>query len=108
MRRLQLFLAVTLVSAPAYAFDPEMQMKGANFSDACTRTNESWISFCNGYIQATVDSLSVGDGVCIPNGATRTDLVTAVERTITASSQLKSINSFEAVRLAMRQAFPCS
>ncbi|WP_434054900.1 Rap1a/Tai family immunity protein [Roseibium sp.] len=82
-------------------------MSGSNFSDASTRADESWISFCNGYVQATVDSLSVGDGVCIPNGVTRTDLVTAVERTISASIQLKSINSFEAVRLAMRQAFLC-
>src|SRR5690554_7122389 len=41
----------------ALAVEPSMQMTGASFSDACTRASESWISFCNGYIQAAVDSL---------------------------------------------------
>jgi hypothetical protein len=84
-----------------------MQMNGAAFSDACTRPNESWISFCNGYVQAVVDSLRQGDGVCIPTGTTRTDLVTAIERTITRSQQLQGMNAHDAVRVTMRQAYPC-
>lgn len=107
MRRLQITLAATLFAFPAFAFDPTMQMTGAAFSDACTRANESWISFCNGYIQAAVDSLRQGDGVCIPNGTSRTDLVTAIERKVTGSSQLRTMNAHEAVRVAMRQAYSC-
>lgn len=83
-------------------------MTGAAFSEACTRANENWISFCNGYIQAAVDSLREGDGVCIPSGTTRTDLVIVTERTITASSQLRTMNAHEAVRLVMRHSYPCS
>lgn len=108
MRQARIALAATLVSFPAFAFDPNMQMTGAAFLQACTRADESWISFCNGYIQAAVDSLREGDGICVPGGTTRTDIVTVTERAITASSQLQAVNALEAVRLAMRQSFPCS
>lgn len=108
MRRAFIALAATLFSFPAFAFDPAMQMTGAAFSQACTRADESWISFCNGYIQAAVDSLREGDGICIPGGTTRTDIVTVTERAITNSSQLQAVNALEAVRLAMRQSFACS
>ena len=82
-------------------------MTGAAFSDACTRPDESWISFCNGYIQAAVDSLRQGDGVCIPHDATRTDLVTAIEMTITESSQLRAMNAHDAVHVTMKETFSC-
>lgn len=108
MRRRHIILVASLFSVPAFAFDPGMQMTGTAFSQACTRADESWISFCNGYVQAAVDSLREGDGICIPSGATRTDIVTATERAITASSQLRAMNALEAVRLAMRQSYPCS
>lgn len=108
MRRLNITLAAALVSLPAYAFDTSMQMTGTAFSEACTRASESWISFCNGYVQAAVDSLREGDGVCIRSGATRTDIVTATERAITGSSELKGMNALEAVRTALRQSYPCS
>lgn len=63
MRRLHIILAATLFTLPAFAFDPSIQMTGANFSKACTRADESWISFCNGYLQAAVDSLRESDGI---------------------------------------------
>lgn len=108
MRRVRITLAATLFSLPAFAFDPSMQMTGSAFSDACTRANESWISFCNGYIQAAIDSLREGDGICIPNGTTRTDVVTLAERAITAISELQAMNAHEAVRVVMRHSYPCS
>lgn len=108
MRRARITLAVTLFSLPAFAFDASMQMTGAAFSDACTRPNESWISFCNGYIQAAIDGLREGDGICIPRGTTRTDLVTVAERAITAISELQAMNAHEAVRVVMRHSYPCS
>lgn len=107
MWRVRIFLAATLFSLPALAFEPSMQMTGTAFSEACTRANESWISFCNGYIQAVVDGLREGDGICISPGTTRTDLVTAAEKAITASSQLRTVNAYDAVRLVMRQSYPC-
>ena len=108
MRRACITLAATLFSLPVFAFDPSMQMTGAAFSDACTRANESWISFCNGYIQAAIDSLRDGDGVCFPSGTTRTDLVTVAERAITAIGELQAMNAHEAVRVVMRHSYPCS
>lgn len=108
IKRATITLAATLFALPAYAVDPSMQMTGAAFSKACTQADESWISFCNGYIQAAVDGLREGDGICIPRGATRTDLVTVIEKEITGSSQLQKVNAYEAARWVMRQSFPCS
>ena len=100
-------VSIALRASLSVAFDQNMQMTGSAFSDSCTRADESWISFCNGYIQAAVDGLRQGDGVCIPSGTTRTDLVTVVERTISGSSELMTINAHDAVRVAMRQSYPC-
>ena len=108
MKRISIAVAVSLISLPAFAFDPSMQMTGWAFSDACTRANESWISFCNGYIQAAVDGLRPDDGICIPNGTTRTELVTITEKEITATSQLRTMNAYLAVRLILRHYYPCS
>ena len=105
--RAHIVLAATLFSLPAFALDSGMQMTGAGFSQACTRADESWISFCNGYIQAAVDGLREGDGICIPVGSTRTEIVTVTERVITSSSQLKGMNALDAVRSAMHKSFPC-
>lgn len=99
---------LSALTLPASAVDPSMQMTGTAFSEACTRAHESWISFCNGYIQAAVDNARQGDGVCISNGATRTDIVTVVEKAVTSSNQLRAMNAFEAVRLALQQSYPCS
>ncbi|WP_412032959.1 Rap1a/Tai family immunity protein [Nitratireductor aquimarinus] len=110
IKKILIFTAIslpTLFTVSAFSFDRSMQMTGDSFSDVCTRANESWISFCNGYIQAAVDSLRQGDGVCIPNGTSRTDLVTAIEKTITDSNQLRTMNAHDAVRVAMRQAYSC-
>ena len=85
-----------------------MQMTGKDFSVACTRANESWVGFCNGYVQATVDDLRNGDGICIPRGTTRTEIVTITEKVITATSQLHAMNAQAAVRLVLERAYPCS
>lgn len=108
MRRANIILAATLFSLPAFAFDPSMQMTGATFSQACTRADQNWISFCDGYIQAVVDGVREGDGICIPHGTTRTDMVTVTERAITVISQLQAMNAHEAVRVVMRHSYPCS
>jgi len=100
-------LATALLSIPAYAIDSKMQMTGASFSIACTRPDESWISFCNGYIQAVIDSIREDDRVCFPNGTTRTDVVTMTEKEITASRQLRAMNAHDAVRSVLRRFYPC-
>lgn len=101
-----IILVTILLSNPALA-NSNMQMTGASFSDACTRIDEAWVSFCNGYIQAVVDSLKENDGVCLPNGTTRTGLVTISEREISSSNTLRNINARDAVVLVLRSRYPC-
>lgn len=108
MWRARITLVATLFSLPAFAFDSSIQMTGATFSEACTRADPNWISFCDGYVQAAIDSLREGDGVCIPRGTSRTEIVTVAERAITAISQLQAMNAHEAVRIVMRHTYPCS
>lgn len=100
-------LATALFSIPAFAIDSKMQMTGASFSNACTRADESWISFCNGYIQAVVDGIRKDDNVCLPNGTSRTDLVTITEKEITTSSQLRAMNAQDAVLTVLRRYYQC-
>ena len=102
-----IFLATALLSIPVFAIDSKTQMTGASFSEACTRADESWISFCNGYIQAVVDSIREEDKICFPNGTSRTDLVTITEKEITASSRLRAMNSHDAVISVLFRFYPC-
>lgn len=107
MWRQVIVLTIILFSYPALAINTNMQMNGASFSDACARTDEAWVSFCNGYIQAVVDSLRVNDEVCLPSGTTRTELVTISEREISSSNTLRNINARDAVVLVLRSRYPC-
>jgi hypothetical protein len=104
-------LAITMgmLASTTYAVPPgsDVTMKGETFSDACTRVDESWISFCNGYIQAVIDGLRKQDEICISPGTTRNDLVTIVEKEITASSHLRKLNAKDAVVLVLRRYYPC-
>lgn len=95
------------ISSSAFADSSKMQMDGAGFSDACTRADESWVSFCNGYVQAVVDSIPNGETICLPIGTTRTDLVTVAEKEITASRQLRTMNAHDAVLSVLRRYYPC-
>ena len=107
MWRTAIIFTTVLLSIPAFAIDSKMQMTGASFSNACTRADESGISFCNGYIQSVIDSIREEDRVCLPNGTTRTDIVTITEKEITASSQLREMNAHDAVRSVLRNFYPC-
>jgi hypothetical protein len=99
--------ATAFLSVSAFAIDSKHQMTGAGFSNACTQADESWVSFCNGYIQAVIDSIREADKVCLPKGGTRTDVVTVAEREITASSQLRAMNAHDAVLSVLRRFYPC-
>ena len=104
---LTIILVTALLSIPAFAVDSNVQMTGASFSNACTRADENWISFCNGYIQAVVDSIREDDKICFPSGNSRTDLVTIAEKEITASSRLQAMNAHDAVLSVMYRFYPC-
>lgn len=84
-----------------------MQMTGDSFSSACTTPSESWVSFCNGYIQSVIDGLRETDNICIPNGTTRTTIVAIAEREISASKSLQSMNAQDAVRSVLSRFYRC-
>lgn len=100
-------LIFLLASTRVFAVNPKMQLTGISFLNACTQHNESWISFCNGYIQAVVDSIPSDSDICIPNGTTRTEMVTIAQRGITTSHQLHNINAHEAIRIIFDQLYSC-
>ena len=102
-----IFFATALLSTSVLAIDENVQLTGKSFSDACTRSDESWVSFCNGYIQAVIDSIREDDNVCLPVGTTRTKIVTIVEKEITASSDLQAINAHDAVLAVIRPYYSC-
>jgi hypothetical protein len=95
------------LSHPSFAINSSMQMNGQSFSSACTRADQLWISFCNGYVQAVVDSLREADGICIPNGTTRTQIVSLVEKEITGSTRLRAMNAHSAIITVMRRGYAC-
>ena len=66
------------VAAIRPAQSASVQMDGAGLVDVCTRAVESWVDFSNGYAQAVVDSIRASDGICIPDGTTRTEIVTVI------------------------------
>ena len=84
-----------------------IQMTGDDFSAACTNPSESWVSFCDGYIQAVIDGLRETDNVCIPKWTTRTTIVTIAEREISASKSLQSMNAQGAVRSVLSRFYRC-
>ena len=100
-------LLTVLFSIPAFAIDSKMQMTGASFSNSCTKADESWISFCNGYIQSVVDSIREENKICPPRGTSRTDLVTITEKEITASSRFRAMNAHDAVLSVLQRFYPC-
>ena len=87
-------------------------MAAGTLLDACTRANESWISFCNGFFQAIHDVGALDGRVCIPEGTTRTDLVVAFERQaveiLAASPSLASTAAVSFAALTLEAEFPCS
>lgn len=104
---LAIVVATLVFPIQGFAIDSKVQMTGEDFSVACTRADESWISFCDGYIQAVIDSLGDDDRVCLPVGTTRADLVTLTEKEISGSSRLRALNAHDAVRSVIRRFYPC-
>ena len=83
-------------------------LTGSGFLDACTRADESWISFCNGYVQAAVDEAQrEGDKLCPPPGTTRTDIVENAVSLLQRAPELQSMNAADVVHRELLSMFPC-
>jgi hypothetical protein len=86
-------------------------MAASELVEACTRIDDVWISFCNGYAQGVADFLELSGAACIPSGTTRTMLVTLIDRTTFSRIRDGSIPSdTPALTVAisvLEAAYPC-
>jgi len=103
-----MFLAFQSLVLEANGQEHRVGMSGADFLNACSRMDESWISFCHGYVQAVVDGPRVdNNGYCIPSGTTRADLVGHVVRILQTHEGLHGLGAYSVVYAAIASAYPC-
>ncbi len=103
-----LVVSLSLAAPSLAAQNSGMMLTGAEFLKACTKPDMEWISFCNGYVQAAFDSVrGPSKGICAPSTLTRTDIVVAVVKTLTAKPALQKQNAALVVYAVLVGAFPC-
>jgi hypothetical protein len=73
-------VASTLSAAAPSPVSSQNALSASSLLDACSRADEAWVSFCNGYAQGVVDFLELSGGACIPPGTTRTTIVTLIDQ----------------------------
>jgi len=80
---------VVLMLVPSWGHAAtEGTMSAGDLLTACTTPSESWISFCNGYMQAAFDFAAIEGIACYEPELTRTDLTVLFERNaFTASAR---------------------
>ena len=107
-----LLLIFTLLFTSGMFFVP-MQSKANNPSlstkdwhDVCTRVDMDWVNFCNGYLQAIVDSLSTKE-ICLNSSGTRTEMVTLADTFLTKNPEYKIGGAFGQIRKILKLAYPC-
>lgn len=83
-------------------------MTGMEVLEACGIPNESWISFCNGYVQAAFDAAHQPDKViCPPLGTTRAQMAQLVYEVLLANPELHPVAGPTAVAFILTSAYPC-
>ena len=103
-----LVLSLSLAAPSLAAQNSGMMLTGAEFLKACTKPDMEWISFCNGYVQAAFDSVrGPSKGICAPSTLTRTHIVVAVVKALTAKPALQKQNAALVVYAVLVGAFPC-
>jgi hypothetical protein len=89
----------------------DVALNAVQLKDACTRADEAWVSFCNGYAQAAVDFSDLSQTACVPTGVTRSEIVGLVDRTvfdkITSGEIPQESPAFAIVVAVLNSAYPC-
>ena len=98
--------ACVVVSAAKAAQGPDLALSGAALLSACTRADQEWIGFCNGYLQAAFDATG-SQGICPPGDVTRNDLFDAVIPRLQSSSDLQRSNAVAAIAAILREVYRC-
>ena len=110
MKKLTLTLLTCLfivLSAPVESKKNNNVLSTQDWHDACTRTDQNWISFCHGYIQAVVDSYKENE-ICIdPSAATRAKLVGIVDLFLRKNPEYKIGRAFGQIKNILKLAYPC-
>jgi hypothetical protein len=114
MRRPNAWIFATALSV---SFSPaqsqELALTAGQLSDACSRTDEAWISFCHGYVQAVYDAVWQTTGtkdVCVPPGATIADVAAEIGSkllVVSAMPHLVTVNAAEISHVIMLDKYPC-
>lgn len=101
-------IASPAITATAEQESP-MFLTGDVFLEACSTTETAWVGFCNGYVQGVYDSLSESDeGLCVPPGTTRAEIVGVVVQQLTNTSDLQSLRAAALVHATLSKSYPCS
>ncbi|WP_370268576.1 Rap1a/Tai family immunity protein [Nioella sp.] len=107
-----ILVAFLVASFSAQAEEDSVVLSSADFADACTRANESWVSFCNGYAQALVDFATLSGNACIPDGTTRSEIITLIDSiafdAISTNDIASDSPAFLVALSVIEAAFPCS
>lgn len=99
--------ATVLTPAKSFATTSNAQLTGSELVTACRKADMAWVNFCNGYLQAVVDSIRKGDKICVPAITTRAELVTVAVRGIAPSTRLRAMNAYDAVVSVLQRRYPC-
>ncbi len=108
MRQALAILAVSLAVTNGANAASDAAMTGAEFLDACTRTEASWIGFCHGYIQGAFDGLdNVADDACPPPGTSRTRIAEDVVAALRSEPSLLDRSAATLVYAYLVANYPC-
>jgi len=75
----------------------------------CTQEVSHWIDFCNGLIQGYADYLGLAGEACIPNGTSRTTMITLFTDRLPSTSAYSSDEpAFVAAIEVFSRIYPCN
>jgi len=95
----------------ATAAHPNTGLTAAELRDACTRSDDVWVFFCDGYAQATADFAEMSDLACIPDDTSRATLVTQIDAlafdSIAAGEIPGDTPAFAVTMSVLQTLYPC-
>ena len=102
---LGLVIAVMLF-IPLESKSNDYKLSTKDWHEACTRVDMDWVNFCNGYIQAVVDSYNETE-ICIDPSETRANLVTKVDLFLRKNPEYKIGEAFGQIKNILKLSYPC-
>jgi hypothetical protein len=101
-----ILLFTVIFLAPVETKAKDLSLSTKDWHDVCTRVDMNWVSFCNGYAQAIVDSFSSKE-ICLNSSATRKEIVILTDTFLTKNPEYKVGRAFGQIRKILKLTFPC-